>query len=302
MTHKKKLTIAEQIEHMKNLGIRFHMVSEEKAKDYLINRTYFFKIKAYAKNYDKNREGHYINLDFGYLTELASLDLSLRKLVLSICLEIEHYLKVDINKHLSQNQLEDGYSIIDEFKASDFYVKSGGYKEKTKSHYNCDLIEKYENDYAIWNFVEIISFGELIALYEFYFKKYDEAKTKISDVLFAVKHLRNACAHNNCILNNIRKPIKNNYRLQSFLVNKVHFSTYIAKNKMSRIVSSDFTALLECYSKIVSSPNSKERIFQELKVFDEKIKEKIKIFKCNDEILSLLNFFDKLINFFVIES
>lgn len=299
MMHKKKLTIDEQIEHMKNLGIMFNMISEEEAKEYLLNHTYFFKIKAYAKNYDKNSKGKYINLDFGHLKELSSLDLYMRKLILSICLEIEHYLKVNINKHLSQNELEDGYSIIDSFQQSEFYVSNGGYKAKFKSHYNSDLIEKYENDYAIWNFMEVISFGELIALYDFYYQKYSSEEPKLSDLLFAVKHLRNACAHNNCILNNIRKTIKINFRLQMFLINKVHVSSFIAKNRSSRIVSSDFTALLWCYSKIISSDNSKKRIFKELVNFDEKIREKIKIFRGNDEILSLLNYFSKLISFFV---
>ena len=72
MEHKKKkLSIDEQIEHMKNIGIKFNLVSEEQAKAYLENDTYFFKIKAYAKNYDKNKEGKYTNLDFGYLKELS---------------------------------------------------------------------------------------------------------------------------------------------------------------------------------------------------------------------------------------
>lgn len=208
MEHKKKkLTTAEQIEHMKRLGIKFNIVSEEEAKAYLTKDTYFFKIKAYAKNYDKNKEGKYINLDFGYLKELSLLDVQLRNLVLYLCLQLEHYLKVEINCHLCENTLEDGYNIIEQYKNSEFYKRRTA-QSKPKSHYNEDLINKYESDYAIWNFMEVMSFGELIELYKCYFSIYDSKKERLYDMLFCAKHLRNACAHNNCILNNIRKITK----------------------------------------------------------------------------------------------
>jgi hypothetical protein len=72
---KRKLTIDEQIDYMKNKsGIKFNIVSEEEAKNFLTKNTYYFKIKAYAKNYEKYQEGEnagkYINLEFAYFCNM----------------------------------------------------------------------------------------------------------------------------------------------------------------------------------------------------------------------------------------
>lgn len=44
-TSSPKLTIQEQIEHMKQQGILFNIVSEEEAIEFLKNNNYYFKIK-----------------------------------------------------------------------------------------------------------------------------------------------------------------------------------------------------------------------------------------------------------------
>jgi hypothetical protein len=68
---KPKLTIDEQIEHMKSKGIQFHLVNESAAKNFLLKNNYYFKIKSYTKNYDTytstDKKGQYINLEFAYL-------------------------------------------------------------------------------------------------------------------------------------------------------------------------------------------------------------------------------------------
>lgn len=298
MDHKKKkLSIDEQVEHMKKLGIKFNIVTEEEAKKYLENDTYFFKIKAYAKNYDKNKEGKYTNLDFGYLKELSLLDVQLRNLVLFLCLHLEHYLKVEINKHLCQNEKEDGYLIIEKYKDTEFYNRRI-LEKKPRSHYNEDLIDKYENDYAIWNFMEVISFGELIELYKCYFSIYDVKKEKLYDLLFCAKHLRNACAHNNCILNNIRKAVKkvNNPILSALNLN-TSLSSRAINTQCKKMIVNDFVSLLYCVSKIDLPTNNKERIQKELEKFVNRTKENITYFKTNSEILSLLVFFEGLVQF-----
>ena len=46
--HKQKLCIYDQIQHMKRKGIKFNVISEEEAVEYITNNTYCFKIKAFA--------------------------------------------------------------------------------------------------------------------------------------------------------------------------------------------------------------------------------------------------------------
>lgn len=123
MTHL-KLSIDEQITDMQGKGITFLYSSKEDAKRFLKYNTYYFKIKAYERNYDKynatDKKGQYINLDFAYLKELSILDMYLRKTILSMALDIEHALKVQLLYDLSQNPLEDGYSIVNEYLGQDF--------------------------------------------------------------------------------------------------------------------------------------------------------------------------------------
>ena len=71
---KKKLTINEQIEHMKDKGIKFEIISIEDARKYLSQSNYYFKLKSYAKNFNKysstEKNGQYLHLDFAYIKEL----------------------------------------------------------------------------------------------------------------------------------------------------------------------------------------------------------------------------------------
>ena len=71
--HKKKLNIDEQIEDMKSKGITFDIVNEEAAANFLKYRNYYFKIKAYARDYETYRTtakaGQYIKRS-GYIAKL----------------------------------------------------------------------------------------------------------------------------------------------------------------------------------------------------------------------------------------
>lgn len=76
-----KLSVPQQIEHMKAQGIRFSVMTEEDAAKYLEINTYYFKIKVYAKLYEKytdkadpGRYGKYIDLyKFFYMRNGTSL-------------------------------------------------------------------------------------------------------------------------------------------------------------------------------------------------------------------------------------
>lgn len=85
MTLKKKLTIDQQIEHMEHKGIQFNLVSKQEAKQFVLESNYYFKLKSFAKNFEKyqsgSNEGKYIGLEFAYLRELAVLDMRLRKIM-----------------------------------------------------------------------------------------------------------------------------------------------------------------------------------------------------------------------------
>ena len=58
MTIKKpKLSLDEQIEHLKDKGILFNIMDESDAKKYLEQNNNYFKLTAYRKNYNKHPDG-----------------------------------------------------------------------------------------------------------------------------------------------------------------------------------------------------------------------------------------------------
>ena len=70
MTIKKpKLSLDEQIEHLKDKGILFNIMDGSDAKKYLEQNNNYFKLTAYRKNYNKHpdgkNKGKYINLVSG---------------------------------------------------------------------------------------------------------------------------------------------------------------------------------------------------------------------------------------------
>ena len=115
---KEKLTIEGIIENIKSKGITFKHVSEESAKEYLLTHTYYFKLKAYSKNYVKNPvRGKYIQLDFSYLKDLARLDMYFRELIFKMSVDIERFVKVQIMAECQRNDSDDGYTVVHDFLA-----------------------------------------------------------------------------------------------------------------------------------------------------------------------------------------
>lgn len=94
------LTIEQQIEHLKQKGVAFELCSEEEAADYLRDKCNFFKLASYRKLFSKYeggpRDGRYVDLDFGQLLLLATLDQELRHALLGMTLDIEHFQKVTL--------------------------------------------------------------------------------------------------------------------------------------------------------------------------------------------------------------
>ncbi len=114
MGRKPKLNYEEQIKKLKSLGISFNEINENKAKEILKNNTYFFKLSSFRKNIRKDNSGNY-NFEFSALSDLATLDMRLRYMLLPMCLDIEYSLKTDILEKITNDDSEDGYQIMKDF-------------------------------------------------------------------------------------------------------------------------------------------------------------------------------------------
>lgn len=257
----------ELISHMKAKGIKFNVVKEEEAKKFLQNNNYYMKLASYRANYDKRkRDGEYINLDFAYLQELSTIDMHLRYLILQMCLDVEHALKTRLLKDIEDNPEEDGYDIIRRFITK--YARSCQNIQKHKSSEYCrELIEKYYPYFPAWVFVELISFGDMVKLYEYYTERYPR-RLKDCELLYSIRDLRNAAAHSNCLINKLQKgTTKPSVKIVKFVSGIDGIGASMRTNKLSNRFLDDFVTLLYVYDKFIYSDIVKKRRFKQLQEF-----------------------------------
>lgn len=212
---KPRLSLDEQIQHLKDKGILFNIMDEESAKQYLKYNNNYYKLTSFRKNYDKHpggeNEGKYINLEFAYLVDMAIIDMRLRYRIVEMALDIEHHTKLQLLRKIEEYD-EDGYQIVrDYINSLDDSHKNNFESEisrNRRSIYCKDIIEKYEGNYPVWVFIEIISFGKLVGFYHYFANRFSDKEMKYDYYgLLTCKKIRNTSAHSNCILNDLRSHI-----------------------------------------------------------------------------------------------
>jgi len=304
---KPMLNASELIDHLVEKGVKFEIKSKEESKKYLENNNNYFKLASYRKNFPKyengENEGKYIGLDFQMLVDLSIIDMKLRKTMLSIVLDLEHYAKVRILNMVEQNT-KDGYGLVEEY-IEDLKIK-GEYEflenelnKNIKSTYCGDIVEKYNGEYPVWAFVEIIPFGRLVKFYMFVAEKLKD-KNMIDEayLLKNVRELRNACAHNNCILNDLKSgtsKYKTNYRILNEIAN-IGISKKTRDNKMTNARIQQVITLLYLNKNITTSEGVLKYQVQILQDLKSRIEHHIDYYNTNDLIQTSLIFLNKIID------
>ena len=219
MTQEKKKWLSPdgQIAKMKSHGVKFEIMSEEEAREYLqLNNTYF-RLRSYRTNFSKHSRGEnagkYENLDFAMLVDIAIIDMYLRSEMALIALDIEHFAKMRLMRKMDEKVsegTEDGYTVV-----TDYLITHGQIDEENKvvqeinrglsSSYTKDLINHYPDyGFPTWAFIELISFGTFCHFYRFCADRFDDRDMQNDFYLLqSVKALRNAAAHNNCLLHKL---------------------------------------------------------------------------------------------------
>ncbi len=316
---KPKLSAEELIAKMKNeKGITFNYISEENAVEFLKGKNNYYRLAAYRKNYDKRlngkNKGSYIDLDFAYLVDLSIIDMHLRNMIIQMCLDIEHDLKVQLLNDITSNPSEDGYDIVVSFLSNNEYLKDEIYKkrfstyvgdlinkfftfETHKNANNKDVIDDMEIRCPVWAFVEIISFGTFINLYDYY---YDLDAPVQKQLLNPVKSLRNACAHNNCIINNLRRgSTKPTRKVSQFLSSIPNIKPDARRKYLSSQPIFEFCSLLLVYNSVVSE-NVKGHRYEELSSLINKRMKKHSKYYTNQQLLSsTYDFIRKIAEFLI---
>ena len=318
--NKPKLSAEQLVAKMKNeKGITFEHMSEEDAIDFLKRKNNYYKLAAYRKNYDKRlngeNKGTYIGLDFAYLVDLSTIDMHLRNMIFQMCLDVEHDLKVHLLNDITANPDEDGYDIVVSFISNNEFLKEEIYKkrfstyvgdlinkfftfETHKNANNKDVIDDVDIRCPIWAFVEIISFGTFINLYDYY---YDLNAPVQRQLLNPIKSLRNACAHNNCIINNLRRgSTRPTRKVSQFVASIPNISGDIRRKYLSSQPMFEFCSLLLVYDSIVSE-NIKQHRYTELSALINERMLKHSDYYSNQQLLSSAYDFIRKITEFLIK-
>jgi abortive infection bacteriophage resistance protein len=301
---KKKLSIDELIQHMKDKGITFHIVNEAEARHFLQEHNYYFKLAAYRGNYVKNQygpnAGKYDRLDFVYLEELSKIDMELRYLIMHMCLDIEHQIKVMLMDRIEKNPEEDGYGIVREFDKEEQCRQK--ILKQSKNSYAHELIEKYHDnlDFPIWALCELISFGELCRLYKQYTEMYPECGLPKRSLLNPIRNLRNAAAHSNCLIYKLKTTKGQTMNETNNIVAEIHTISRSARKKYLRIRPiHDFAVLLYWYHNFVKSePLQQKRNLELHRLFEQRMLRHSDYFYENHYIKHAYIFTLKLVKYF----
>lgn len=270
-SYSKKLTVPEIISYCKDtLGITFNLKSEEEASVFLAKHNYFFRLKQYADFGEKTKSGKFTNVDFGQMVELSTVDMFLRKLILKMTLDFEHYLKVKIINDSQENPADDGYAVVENFLETHNRVRNLIENLNNSSNfYNRQVFEKYKETPSVWSIVEMLGFSDFIDFYAHYYQFF-HLKCEYTPHFDSVRRLRNAAAHNTCMISNLKpqnwfkSDIEINFEL---LGAKLEVGNGVISSCLKVPVLNDFAVMLSNYVKLISSPKIKEKTLEEMQNF-----------------------------------
>lgn len=314
-------------------------------------------------------------MEFAYLVDLSRKDAILRELILDLALDLEHYLKVAVNRVLMSSGIRTDTLITDFIAFSKgkalsriaeqpfdgrFWDTAKDLSEVTakfsagcsgellrnvtaadcskifslayelvrgvdcdhiersfehlgSSFYSRDLVRKYGRVAVMepWHFMEMASFGDFIAFYKYlFFDSSDHRHFKICQdcaedaavakrikkLLFPAKTLRNAAAHNDCLLNGLKRRMGEPFKpIRNFLIKECDLSETIVENAWKTSVVHDYTALLICYDLVVPNGETKSRAAQNMRVAGSALRTNMDYYSDQENVLNVLQLLSLII-------
>lgn len=328
-----KLNHAKQVKYLKNQkNIGFNIIDEKQAAEILKERTYYYKVTCYRKNFRKNQNGQYENVEFALLNDMAVLDMRLRYLLLQLTLDLEHVLKTNLINSIT-NSNEDGFTILTEFDAHEeakfiASLRPGSnrkyqsvqqmlIKNPSSESYDYSLTSVYNpkiqpaRPMPIWVFLEKAPYNSLIKFTEFYtqnkkpnYKSFQTAK----ELLLLGKRIRDSAAHNRPILLNIGNDIhagtikgrisnlveKEFQNLSITPKNTSEYTKYI--DCMKNIKVHDIFCLLILHKTYVKSQEIKDKRYVELKEFVERCSKYAFLYSEHQNLKTVHEFFKQVVH------
>ena len=303
------------VEHMKSKGISFNIGSPKDAVRYMEDNNNYFRVASYRKNYNKQLDSNqksvdkYVNLDFGYLQDLAIIDMELRYTFIQLTLDIEHFAKMDLLRAI-ENHNEDGYQIVSDFLISlsqnrREHIESE-LRQNQSSYYTKDIYNKYMPDFPVWVFLELLPFGAILDFYHFCAERFQSKQMKDRFyIMIRCKNVRNACAHNDCLINDLH--INTAAYPPKYTVNKAlskirSLSRDSRMNRMGNERIQELIYVLYIHNDIVTSKGVHNKAAQKLHTFKERMMKHAEYYNSNQLITANFDFLKLVIdNWFSID-
>lgn len=325
---KSKLTIDEQIKYLKIKGVTFNYMDEDKAKTYLAEHSYYYKLTSYRKNFIKNKDSQYSNVDFATLVDLAVVDMHLRYLLIRLSLDIEHALKTLLINLITESD-EDGYAIVEEYNQyehNNFIQKidngthsdtkkaelKKSYKPvqqkilteyKSERDYSHDLWTKRKDNPSIWVLIEMMSYGQLASFIKFYYDKSKFGSKQLQmayHYLYFSKNVRDSSAHSRPIILNVIEDAQFKSgkspkpQLKSYLL-KASVPKNIANRYLTNLKVHDLCALLLLHNKYIKGSIARRERKKEIRYILKRARYRKHLYHNIPELGEILLIFNKII-------
>lgn len=269
--NKSLLSPKEQLIHMESQNIILDL-DDEAILDYFKFHNNYFRVRSFRsgfKRLNSIESRPFVNLNFSSLVELSEIDALVRETLLHLSLDIEQAAKMEILRKAESIE-SNPYSIVEDFfqdqqEKQDEAEKNGNhfraltkasFTTKLRSAYVGGLVKRYgDSRYPIWAFLELISFGNLNYFYMFCAERFKDDKMKTTFFFLQIaKNMRNACAHSNCILNDlgfIRRKEKTPREVKEMLrsldkLNKEEAFGLMNNPKVNGIITTLYTHSILC--------------------------------------------------------
>jgi len=205
--HQPPMTIDEQVENLKSIGLIVE--DEEYAKKILNDISYFRLVKAYSLNL-KPKNGHYNNkTTFKELVDLYLFNANFRQIIFPEIEQIEINVRCRLANYFAEQYGVLGYLDAKNFADEEYHKEFlSDIEEEIRRNSKAPFVRNFRENYEggnlpIYALVEVFSFGTLSKFYKNMHNKDKKAVAKtfgvgytyIESWLESISYVRNICAH-----------------------------------------------------------------------------------------------------------
>lgn len=193
---------------------------------------------------------------------------------------------------------ENGYEIVSDFinslgENSRKHIESE-LRQNQSNHYTKDIYNKYNPNFPAWVFLELLPFGAILDFYHFCADRFQSKQMKNRFyILIRCKNVRNACAHNDCYLNDLH--IGTAKYITKFSVNQrlskiPSLSRNARINRMKNERIQELIYVLYIHNDIVTSKGVHNKAAIKLHSFEERMMKHKDYYKGNNLISASFEF------------